>query len=304
MPAGITANRPAREGGMSEQSDALNKIVRERGVHVDGPSPALPGLEHEAGRPELPHVKLPRSGKQLRSFAKEIGAIVGANGLFRRESVPVTIDPETSRIEDMGAARFRSYVEDQLVTFEEQYSRKAGVTIIPETMSGEEARGCLDCDAFRYPLRKLTRVNAVRLPVMRADGRIELLPRGYDSESGIFTKKDCLEYDTEWELDRAKLFYDTFLTEFPFANESIARGAALRSTGGVWCSASPSWRETAELCASREQAAIRKRSARAGCHCRSVRSVRADPGDQRFEGRVSQGAGHRSAQWLGLHLSR
>jgi hypothetical protein len=219
MPAGIAANRPAREGGMSEQSDALNKIVRERGVHVDGPSPALPGLEHEAGRPELPHVKLPRSGKQLRSFAKEIGAIVGANGLFRRESVPVTIDPETSRIEDMGAARFRSYVEDQLVTFEEQYSRKAGVTMIPETMSGEEARGCLDCDAFRYPLRKLTRVNAVRLPVMRADGRIELLPRGYDSESGIFTKKDCLEYDTEWELDRAKLFYDTFLTEFPFANE-------------------------------------------------------------------------------------
>src|SRR5262249_1890578 len=108
---------------MSEQTDALNRLAREKGIAVDGPSPALPGLEDEAGRPDLPQVKLPRGGKQLRTFAMEIGAIVGANGLFGRDGTPVAISLRSGRIEDMNAHRLRSYVEDQLVTYEEQYAK-------------------------------------------------------------------------------------------------------------------------------------------------------------------------------------
>ncbi|CAN5459739.1 hypothetical protein BH20VER3_BH20VER3_00660 [soil metagenome] len=215
---------------MSEQTDALNRAVREKGISIDGPRPALPGLENEADRPDLPKVKLPRGGRRLNEFAGEVGAIVGANGLFRREAVPVTVDREHGRIEDMGPSRFRSYVENQMVCYEEQFTKKTGLTIIPETMNSEEARGCLDSDVFRYRLRKILRVNFVRLPVMRADGRIELLPKGYDAESGIFTKKDCLEYDTDWELDRAKLFFDNFLAEVPFANP---RSKAVHLCGAV-----------------------------------------------------------------------
>lgn len=205
---------------MSEQSDALNRTAREKGVQVDGPAPALPGLENEADRPDLPHIKLPRGGgRRLHEFAREVAAVIGANGLFRRETVPVTIDPETGRIEDMDPQRLRTYVDRQAVCYEEGFSKKSGVTMISQTMSVDEARGCLAADAFRYPLRKLLRVNVVRLPVMRADGRIELLPKGYDAESGIITMKDCLEYDEEWELERAKLFLDDFFAEFPFVNE-------------------------------------------------------------------------------------
>jgi hypothetical protein len=204
---------------MSEQSDALSKTVRGKGIHLDGPNPPLPGMEDDAGRPDLPQVKLPRGGKQLRMFAKEVGAIVGANGLFRREAVPVTIDPESGRIEDMNAQRLRSYVEDQLITYEEVIQKKTGIAAIPETMGVDEARGCLECDAFRYPLRKLRRVNFVRLPVMRADGRVELLPKGYDPESEILTMKNGLEYDTTWDLERAVRFYNDFLAEVPFSND-------------------------------------------------------------------------------------
>src|ERR1043166_2166821 len=204
---------------MSEQSDALSKTVRGKGIHLDGPNPPLPGMEDDAGRPDLPQVKLPRGGKQLRMFAKEVGAIVGANGLFRREAVPVTIDPESGRIEDMNAQRLRSYVEDQLITYEEVIQKKTGIAAIPETMGVDEARGGLECDAFRYPLRKLRRVNFVRLPVMRADGRVELLPKGYDPESEILTMKNGLEYDTTWDLERAVRFYNDFLAEVPFSND-------------------------------------------------------------------------------------
>jgi hypothetical protein len=149
---------------------------------IDTPSPALPGLEEEAGRPDLPWVQLPRDGVQLRGFSQKIGAIVGANGLFRRELVPVTIDPESGRIEDMDAERFQTYVENQLVPFS-QFSagKRVGLVRQPESMKVGEARACLRSDAFRYPLRRLQRVNQVRLPVIRKDGRMELLPKGYDN---------------------------------------------------------------------------------------------------------------------------
>lgn len=205
---------------MSEQSDALNKAVRERGISIDGPAPALPGLEGEADRPDLPHIKLPRGGgRRVEEFAKEVARVVGANGLFRRETTPVTIDPESGRIEDMYAQRLRTYVDRQAVCYEEQYTKKTGVTVIPETMSVDEARGCLAADSFCYPLRKLARVNFVRLPVMRKDGRVELLPNGYDQESEIITMKDGLDYPTDWTLERAKFFLEDFFSEFPFENE-------------------------------------------------------------------------------------
>lgn len=204
---------------MSEQADALNKIARERGVPVDSPSPALPGLEAEAGRPDLPWVQLPRNGTQLRGFSQQIGAIVGANGLFRRELVPVTIDPESGRIEDMDAERFQTYVENQLVPWALISAGKAGTLKQPESMKVGEARACLRSDAFRYPLRRLQRVNQVRLPVMRKDGRLELLAKGYDSESEIYTLKDAIEYPDDWTLEAGVCFLRDFLSEFPFVDE-------------------------------------------------------------------------------------
>src|SRR5947207_2649525 len=113
---------------MSEQSDALNKMAREKGVPIDGPAPALPGMENEAGRPDLPYVKYPDGyDRVLDDFAREIGQVIGANGLFRRETVPVTIDPETGRIEDMNAQRLRTYVDRQVYCYDEiSVGKKAG----------------------------------------------------------------------------------------------------------------------------------------------------------------------------------
>lgn len=204
---------------MSKQSDELNKKARSKGIDVGGPAPALPGLEQEAGRPDLPLIQLPRGGGRLfDQFAREVGQVIGANGLFRRETTPVTIDPESGRIEDMDAQRLRTYVDMQATCFELGITRKSGVTEIPTSMNVDEARCCLAADSFRYPLRKLQRVNFVRLPVFRPDGALEMLPKGYDQQSGILTMKDGLDYPLDWELDRSRLFLDDFLKEWPFLN--------------------------------------------------------------------------------------
>jgi hypothetical protein len=126
----------------------------------------------------------------------------------------VTIDEETGRIEEMDAWRFQTYVETQLVPFAWR-----GNVRQPQSMSLADARAVLRSDAFVRPLRKLRRINLVRLPIMRSDGRIELLPRGYDAGSSIFTMNDALEYDETWDLQRARLFLDDLLAEFPFADE-------------------------------------------------------------------------------------
>lgn len=153
----------------------------------------------------------------LRDFAKNVGAIVSQNGVFRRESVPVTIDRESGRIEDMDPIRFQSYVENQMYCYVERFSR-AGAGKEQATMSAGEAAGCLRADAFRYQQRKLQRVNFVRQPVTRRDGRIELLPEGYDAESEIFTMKSGIDYDETLTLEAACRFLETFLEEFPFAD--------------------------------------------------------------------------------------
>jgi hypothetical protein len=204
---------------MSEQSDALNSLVRGKGIDVGGRNPPLPGMEGEVGRPDLPKVQLPRGGgRSIEAFARELGAIVGANGLFRRDSVPVTINPETGYLEDMTSQRFRSYVQSHALCFEQTFAKKTGVVELEENMTVDEASGCLASDAFRYPLRKLRRINYVRLPTLRADGKLELLPKGYDSASEILTMKNGLEYKTDWTLERGIRFFEEFHKEVPFAN--------------------------------------------------------------------------------------
>lgn len=203
---------------MSEQSDALNKLAREKGIQVDSPVQPLPGFETSTDRPELPLVPLPRGGHVLRDFSKAVGAIVSQNGVYRREAVPVTIDRESGRIEDMDSVRFQSYVENQMYCYVERFSR-AGAGKEHTTMTVGEAAGCLRSDAFRYQQRKLQRVNFAQLPVMRKDGRMELLPDGYDQESEIFTMKSGIDLDESQTLEGAILFLRSFLKEFPFADE-------------------------------------------------------------------------------------
>lgn len=205
---------------MSEQSDALNRSARERGISPGGPSSAAGPENHQAGAASsnLPWVLVPRGGEQALTFAEEVGLIVGANGLYRRDAVPVTIEPETGRVEEMDSQRFRTYVESQVVPYFRRQTQY-GTMQVRATISNDEARCCLSSDRFRYPLRKLQRVNHVQLPVMRRDGRIELLPKGYDAESAIFTMKDSLEYCDAWTLDQARLFLDDLTKEFPLADE-------------------------------------------------------------------------------------
>jgi hypothetical protein len=55
----------------------------------------------------------------------------------------------------------------------------------------------------------------IRQPVLRADGRLKLLPFGYDRESKIYTQNSGIDFDENMPLEEAFHIYKDLLSEFP-----------------------------------------------------------------------------------------
>lgn len=233
---------------MSEQSEAANRFARERaGRAFDPPShlSVVPpgggggggsGDAGDGGRPEW--VRLPGPGRTVSQFARELGAVLCDRGLFRRDLVPVTVHPETGRMDAMNAERFLTFVEDHAITHDIKF-KEGEVHNIPKTMPVTVARAVLASDQFVWQLPAVDRVNQVRLPVMRADGRIELLEEGYDAQSRVYTMASGVAIDETMTPAAGVSTIREYLSEFPF---------------GDWKADTPEHREAGIVGQSRSQA--------------------------------------------------
>lgn len=220
---------------MSEQADKANKFLRDKlGSEVDAAAGAI-GLrvlsdgDGGGGDPKSrPWVELPGRGQRdLSDFAQELGAVMSEAPLFRRENVLVTVDHETGLMQVMDPERFLSWVSDYANVFEEvDVGRGANRQTMRfrRTMPLTTARGCLRSDRFYYQVRPLVRVNAVRMPTMRADGRIELLREGYDVESGIYTMPSGIPFDEGMALEKAVALLNDYYSEFTWADLDTSTG--------------------------------------------------------------------------------
>lgn len=221
----------------SEQADALNKFARERlGAKADaaagGPGLAPPGDAAEA--PPAPaaeplFVRLPMSGIPVTEFAREIGRVVSGNGVFRRGREAVTVDHVSGELVDMTPERMRTYVEKLAITYKMKSVGEGEYKKVAETMGVEVARGTLAADVFVDQQRVVDRVNHVRMPVKRKDGRFELLPEGYDRESRIYTLPHGPKVDETMDLERAKKIIEDVLCEFPWGDWDEAKQSRSRA---------------------------------------------------------------------------
>lgn len=185
-------------------------------VDVGLPAPLGPTEnKHE----EVLYVRLPGDGWGDHRFAKEVGAILNKNGVFRRDRLAVVINRETAAVEPMSVQRFRTYCAKHMVTARFVFNEKTNqVDKIEKTMTDSAARCCLESDWFIDQQRPIRRVNMVPMPVLRKDGRIELLPYGYDPESCIFTMRSDIKIDSEMTLERARAVINDLVREFPFGD--------------------------------------------------------------------------------------
>lgn len=217
-----------------DQTTEANRKARElAGSAVD--AGCVPQSEQQAadGEPKkhAPFVRLPGAGYPDSRFQLEVGSVLKHNGVFRRDRLPVVINRETSAVEPMSAKRFRTYCEKHMITAIFHWNPKANGgqgdwDKVPKTMNTDTAASCLESDWFIDQQRLIRRVNPVRMPIIRRDGRIELLPYGYDAEAQIFTVQSEIKIDESMPLDTPKggtrrgalAVLNDFLREFPFGD--------------------------------------------------------------------------------------
>lgn len=131
-----------------------------------------------------PKVRLPGEGRLVADFAREVGAVMATNGVYLRDAQPVVIDPVTRRMVELDADLMRTYAEKNLVCVKMKKVDDE-VVPVPMTMGRETAKAVLSSHEFTTQQRVVRAVTEVPLPVLRADGGLELLGTGYDVESKV-----------------------------------------------------------------------------------------------------------------------
>jgi hypothetical protein len=119
----------------------------------------------------------------------------------------------------------RTLVEDYLVCYR---IRTVGETelSLERTMTESDAKGILSSQQFISKLPEVEKVATARLPVMRRDGTIQLLPAGYDAESLTLTLPQC-DFDQSLALPAAKKIIGELCEEFPFADDGRSKAVAV-----------------------------------------------------------------------------
>jgi len=196
-----------------DQADKLKAKMRERGVEPPAP-PALPPAEGSEGANEVPELPAVEITPVIAPIAAQIGGILCTNGVFTRQRAVMTID-RAGRLVEMSAKRFRTYVEDHLITYRARYDQAGTMQRRAETIGVDMAATILESDQFLRKQRELSRTATVRQPVKRKDGRIELLPEGYDAESGTYTVPGGVEFALDMPLDAARSVLRDVLAELP-----------------------------------------------------------------------------------------
>lgn len=170
-------------------------------------------------------ILLPGDNVLLSEFAKQIGRACANTHLFNRGGLVFSLNEHTDSLKPMVADLFRTWVEE----FVKCYRLVGEGKNIPNfrSMSQSDGGGVLAAQQFLRQLKPLRRLNPVRLPVMRPDGRIELLDEGYDRHSQILTLTHGLAYDTAVSEEEAKETLEDLFGEFRFTDMGRSKSVAI-----------------------------------------------------------------------------
>ena len=177
-----------------------------------------------------PMVRLQGNNWLLSQTAEAMGRHFADKLLFLRNGEIVTL--ESNELRNISGQTFRTLVERHIVGYREREAGGGTYDVIV-TMTANEASGLMASPQFVENLRRLRRVNRCRLPVVRDDGNLELLPAGYDAASQTLTI-NTVTYADDMPLDLAKETLDDLLSEFCFADEGRSKAVAVAALVGLF----------------------------------------------------------------------
>lgn len=166
-----------------------------------------------------PAVELPCPGHPLSDFAKEVGEILSNSGIYSRGGMAFTVDPSGQRLEAVDPQWLRSWAESDVSLYRQSKGNAGDSIKLRHTMSLDTARALIVSPQFLEPLPEIKCFAPVRMPVMREDGRIELLPYGFDADTLTLTDQSGCEYPDAVDAKLGSVAMRSALEEFPFADD-------------------------------------------------------------------------------------
>jgi hypothetical protein len=177
-----------------------------------------------------PKVRLSGDNWLLSETAATLSRHLADKSLFVRNGEIVLFDGNELR--SVGPQTFRTLVEKHVVCYRHRTFNNASYEI-NVTMRDDEARGIIASPQFSEGLRSLNRLNLSRLPVLRDDGTLELLPYGYDPASKTLTLTSTT-YSEDMPLAVAIETVNDLLSEFCFADGERSKAVAIAALIGLY----------------------------------------------------------------------
>lgn len=182
-------------------------------------SPALADFSRDAGLTPMDETgAVPvRIDHDLVVTARHLGQICGQRDIFLHNSELVFFD-WTGERKQMTPGIFRTWLRDSAncLIYEK---RDKDDRPIPTTLTKDASTTILESQPFLQRIRPLNGMNPVPLPVERPGRKLDLLPAGYDEQTGIFTVETGLVIDKTMDIAAAKANFRRMFGGFPLTDE-------------------------------------------------------------------------------------
>ena len=175
-------------------------------------------------------VRLPGENRLMSDFAVDLAKVVSEQGLFIRNGELVVL--QNNKLKELKPIQFRTWVEKHAICYR-VFETKGGVIQLDLTMSEDVAKAVLASPQFQQLLRPVQQLNTCQMPTLRANGKIELLPVGYDAESKTLTIAE-IEYQTDMPLDQAKAIIHDLYSEYVFADSGRSKAVVIAGMVGLY----------------------------------------------------------------------
>jgi hypothetical protein len=173
------------------------------------------------------HVQLPGANRLLSEFATDLAEILAPTNIFQRSGLTFTVNPKEDGLLLVTKQMLRTWVEQYCCCYKVQQDESGQMVKFLLTMIEKDADGVLAAVQFVGRLKEVERFNLVRMPVMRPDGSVELLPTGYDPQAKTYTSAIRNPPITRLPLVDAKRVIDNLFGEFPFADDGRSKAVAV-----------------------------------------------------------------------------
>jgi len=245
-PAQPTTSRPEAALEPRQRQDKVSQKTEVKSAPVEQPArpPQLKPVETKKPRklpaPQpaafakflqdpRPRVRLRGDNRLLSDVASELGSHLAQVLYTHAGEVVELLD---GLLHPVSAQRFRTLAERH-VTFFRCKGFDESTVKVGASLDEADARGILVSPQFLERLSPIRHINTVRLPAVRPDGRIELLPLGYDRESATLTDAQT-DYAEDVNIADARQTIIDLFSEFQFPDGERSRSVAVAALLGLF----------------------------------------------------------------------